>query len=228
MSKTKHILAFALAASALPAARADVVYQNNLGPFGVLNPGTVQVGDELVLAGSSRVLTSFSLQYFSSVTLSGNEQARVWLLANNGPALPGNPTALTPSGILYDSSPFAIGAASGGLTLNFDTSNGTLDPGIVLPNHVTLAVQFSGLEAGEMLGVSLSQVPTVGTSEADYWYNDPVNGWQLRVADTNVVGAVAINFSSGVQAVPEPSTWAMGITGGLLGLAFLRRRTSRK
>jgi hypothetical protein len=72
--------------------------------------------------------------------------------------------------------------------------------------------------------VDIYSPPDIGTDYWDYWQNDGT-GWTSR---TNVV---AMNFAARMdanEAVPEPSTLALSLVGGLGILAMVRRmrRTS--
>jgi len=70
------------------------------------------------------------------------------------------------------------------------------------------------------------QVGTTGT-----YVTNPTNIDTLAIgaySDTGVFGPITLTDQSGVQAVPEPSTWAMMVLG-FGGLGFLAyRRKDRK
>lgn len=213
--RTQILIGTALALATVSTLHADLVYRNSTTDLNQrLAAGTVEIGDELILAGTFRNLSSFDFQYYG-ISFSGNEQARVRLYANDGASI--DAKTFLPNTVLFDSGTFNVSATAGN-TLIFSTADGSLPNNIVLPNHVTLSVQFSGITAGEDAGVELYGPPTVGLSERDYWFRDPVNGWQTR---TNA--SVAINFGATVQAVPEPSTWALGLIGGIAGFLYMRR-----
>jgi len=216
--RTKNLLAASLMAAVLPAARAEIVYNNSTTDLSQrLTGGTVEIGDELVLGGTGRHLTDFSFEYYG-ISFSGNERAQVRLYANDGLAYSNNPAQLMPNTVLYDSGSFAVSATPRN-TLNFSVSGGSLPNTITFPDHITLSVQFTGIEAGESAGVDLYDPPTVGSSLNDYWYHDPSLGWQVR---TNV-GPV-LNFGAQISAVPEPSMWALFATAGACGYFMLARR----
>ncbi len=214
--RRKTLLPVLLVAACLPAARAEYVYRNSTVDLNTrFNPGLIEVGDEIILGGTLRNLTHFDFQYYG-ISFSGNEQARVRFYLNDGTAFGGDTNYLRPSTVFYDSGLFNISATARS-TLNFDLS---LD-GIVLPERFTWSVQFTGISGGESAGVDLYGPPSVGSSFNDYWYNDTGTGWEPR---TN---GVPINFAAQFQAVPEPSTWALGVVGGLCGFFLLRRRSDK-
>lgn len=211
------IWAATIAAALTPSLQADFVYQNSTGNLDQrLSSGIIEVGDEIVLDGTARFLTDFDFEYYG-ISFSGNEQAVVRFYYNDGPAFNGDVNALEPLTKFFDSGLFNVVATERN-TLNFSTADGSLPANIVLPDRFTFSVQFSGIEGGESAGVSLYSPPTIGSSVSDYWYNDPSTGWETR---TNV--NFAINFGARIQAVPEPSTWALGLLGTLAGLFFFRR-----
>ena len=223
--RTKHILAVALATTTLSAARAEVVYSNTnsyTANFGSI--GTTEVGDEIILGGTGRLLTDFSFQVYS-VSLSGNESVRLRLLYNDGGTYTGNPSYSgyqLPSGVLWDSGFFGVDlTVDGNHTIQYHVSDSSLPNNLWLPDSFTFAITFSGVTGGETVGVGLFSPPTVGASARDYWYHDPSTGWEPRTNEVQI-----LNFGAQVTAVPEPSVWSLSILGGLAGLFLLRRRAS--
>jgi hypothetical protein len=221
-NKTLLIAAvFSLAAAALPAA--TMVYNNGVSYSGFyLNPGTSEVGDEILLGSGPRVANSFQFEYYGSGLQSGgvnNEQFRVRFYQNDGAFLgsgPGGDTYL-PNTVFYDSGFQTLAAPtdpSGRNTYLFDLSYTNL----VLPDRFTWSVEFTGIDAGETAGVSIYDPPSVGNNLDDYWLRTG-GGWELR--GTN---GQPINFGAQITTVPEPSTYVIAILGGLCGLAVLGRR----
>ena len=187
---------------------ADLVYDNSSTDLLTrFNPGVNEVGDEIALGGSGRTVTNFIFQYYG-LNFSGNEQARVRFYLNDGASSSSGPRV--PSTVLYDSGLFAIGPTSRATLIFSDLS-------VTVPDSFTWSVQFGGIEAGESAGVDLYSPPTVGQNYNDYWDNTG-SGWQLR----NFSG-VPINFGARIEAVPEPSTTLLGLSGGLVGLIWARR-----
>jgi hypothetical protein len=196
----------------------ELVYDNSTTDLDTrFSVGNNLVGDEIILGGAGRRITTFSFQYYG-LTLSGNETAQVRFFANDGTEWlgPGQSGAFRPSTLLYDSGSFSI-VPTNRATLNFDL---TLD-NVVVPDNFTWTVEFAGVEAGENVGLDLYSPPTVGDSLSDFWFFE-AGAWELRTNATT-----AMNFGARFEAVPEPSVWALCIVGGICGF-FLVNRRSRK
>ena len=203
--------------------RAEVVYANSTNDLNArFDPGLVEVGDEIVLAGGARTMTDFNFQYWG-LNFSGNEFARVRFYANDGAASPAGP--LMPNSLLFDSGFFFI-LPTPRAVLDFNSaalsSGNVVDLTVPIPNSFTWSVQFSGITAGEAAGVDLYNPPTIGGNYDDYWDNN--GGWQYRYRGTN---AFPISFGARVTAVPEPSVLALGLLGGLAVL-IVRSRFQRR
>jgi hypothetical protein len=219
------LLPVVAAALLAPTAHAELVYNNSSNDLtNRFNPGTNEVGDEIVLAGGGRILTDFTFQYWGVFTNSGAD-ARIRFYANDG-STNGLPLgSQMPSTVLFDSGWFGIIPTNRATYMfnDFTLGGGNL---IALtgpvPTDFTWSVQFSGLTAGESAGVDLYSPPTVGTNYADYWDNT-VSGWELR-ASTN---GVPINFAARINATPEPGTLWLGLLGGLVFWG-LKVRNSRR
>lgn len=207
-NKTLCFSAIAAALTFVHAAKADIVYQNTTGDLStIFNPDTLEVGDEIILAGGGRSLTNFTFQY----TLSGGSAtAQLRFYNNDGTPFNGYNT---PETMFFDSGTFSIG--SGTHTLIFDADFGA---GLLLPDSFTWSVQFSNVGVGETAGLDLFNPPTVGNNYNDYWENDG-GVWTLK----ETTNGVPINFGAQVEVVPEPSTMALGLLGCAMGWGFLRR-----
>lgn len=204
--------ALSLGVSAL---RSATVYNNGVSYSGTyLNPGTQEVGDEVILGGVDRLLQHFIFEYYGT-GFSGNEQYRIRFYNNDG-AFIGNGTYL-PGTSFFDSGLQSLAAPSDPSnrnTYDLDLSG----QGILLPERFTWSIQFSGITGGEVAGISLYNPPSVGLSENDFWFNN-AGSWELR--GTN---PTAFNFGAQITAVPEPSTYVLAILGGICGFALITRR----
>ena len=77
------------------------------------------------------------------------------------------------------------------------------------------------MAADDSVGVDLYSPPVVGADYPDYWQNDGT-GWTL------MTNSPPMDFAARMEAtVPEPSTMALSVCGGL-GLLILARRLRRK
>lgn len=205
----------ALSASLLlgTTAFASVVYDNS-DPASSLNrsysPGNnIEFGDQVFLAGSDRRISDFTFDYFLSANASGNETGELFFYSNNGI------TGSEPGTTLYRSGSFSLGTGFQKVAAQALS--------VTVPNTFTWTVAFSGLDLGEQVGLLLSDPPTVGASLDDFWVKNTGGTWSTFTIDN---GATPGNFSARITAVPEPSTVALAIIGGLALFAGRFRRKS--
>lgn len=235
------VLVMTVMPSGAVAADGTVVYDNtsnrsdrwvsNLSP---INGRQIEIGDEISLAGSARIVTSFVFEYFGDITpgTAAGANAVVRFYANDGglhtPS--SGPAATMPQTLLWESQPFQVLG-------NKEFREVTISvPNIEVPNKLTWSVQFNGLTgaAGSQAGLTISDPVTVGAvlptsngsfllgSYSDYWgKTDPLraDSWALFVIPPN-----RANFHAKITAVPEPGTVALLATGGLAALVWRRRQ----
>src|ERR1051326_3728128 len=102
-----------LSLALVPRVYATVVFGNTTHDLLVrFEPGTLEVGDEILLGGSERYLTNFSFEFWgtnsadpSNTSFAGPVEARVRFYQNNGPSFNGYPS---PGTNFYDSGWFSI------------------------------------------------------------------------------------------------------------------------
>ena len=180
------------------------------------DPAAFEVGDEIVLQGFERYITSFTFQYWGE-GLSGGEQVQVKFYPNDGPLVS---LAASPGIAFYDSGPFSIGnTVRSTILLDSATlAENLLNPGqpVLAPSSFTWSVQFFNVAGAEKAGVDLYDPPSTGIDYNSYWEKDPLNGWLLK---TNAF-SIPMNFGARVEAVPEPNTVALGLGGALLVFLF--------
>ena len=193
----------------------------NLHP--VLN-AKLEVGDEIILAGTARTLTNFTFQYDTiGFPTNGTHLAELRFYRNNGPLFNGS---ASPGTVLLDVQ-FDIFNISTNNTLAFDNGNTFGPNGLLVPDRFTWSLQIYGMSNTESGGPSLFDPVTVGANFPDYWLNS--NGvWSLR---QNPGGTPPINFAArayATQAVPDSSgisTIALSVMGVLgFGLKGRNRR----
>jgi len=209
-------------------ASAATIYDNSVHDSNLRFAATNEIGDEIIFAGSERVLTNFSFEYWAlnngTTNASGfspTVSVRLRFYLNDGPAFN---TFATPGTVFYDNT-FSITTPTDRSTLVYTAGADFPAGGLFMPviSNMTWTVQFSGLDADDSAGLDVYYPPVVGTSPAelnnrrdDYW--DFGSG--SPVLKTNIVD---ISFGARFEAVPEPSTVVFGVLGGL-GLLVLGRR----
>jgi len=203
---------------------------SNLSP---LDRKQFEFGDEITLAGTARVVTSFAFEYFGDIApgTGANANAVIRFYANDGglhtPS--SGPAATMPGSLLWESAPFQVSGLS---TFNEVT---LAVPNIVVPDKLTWTIQFNGLSGvnGSQAGLTIADPVTIGAvlptsngtfligSFSDYWgKTDPAksDSWALFVIPPN-----RANFATRINAVPEPETVALASVAGLFLWLTLRR-----
>jgi hypothetical protein len=185
------------------------------------NPGLLEVGDEIILAGTERYLTSFSFEFWGAnldhpTTFAGAVEARVRFYQNNGSEFNGY---ATPGTTFFDSLWFPVSSPTDRSTFVF-TEGADFDAGgLYIPvDTMTWSVQFRGMDGTDSVGVDIFSPPDVGADYPDYWQND--GGWSL------LTNSVPMDFAAQMYAnsvVPEPSSAVLSLLGGLGILGFARR-----
>jgi hypothetical protein len=206
----------------LTGSAATTIFDNSVNDLSTrFDPGTTQVGDQILLASTERMLTMFSFEYWGVNTanptaFAGPVEARVRFYDNTGTAFNGYSS---PANSFFDSGWFSVNPTERS-TLVFAAGVDFPSTGLFIPvNEMTWSVQFQGMGATDTVGLDIYSPPTVGQDYPDYWEND--GGWMLK---TNTV---AVNFAAKMDAiVPEPSSAVLSILGGaalLLAAGRLRR-----
>lgn len=213
--KTASILTSLSIAVILPiSTHAETVYDNSVNdPEIRFLTGTAEVGDEINLGGSQRLLDTYSFEFFytnSSSSYSQSPSIKVTLYENDGPDFNSEPT---PGTVLWSSPTYTglIGSYTARSTLNF--TQGDFGSSILLTDTFTWTVQFGNLVSADEIGLDIYDPPVTGSSAPDYWI-DSGSGWELKVHPTDPLGN-PFNFAAVFTAVPEPSSIALVLLGGL-------------
>ena len=178
-----------------------LVYDNWTNDLGsTLGVGTEEVGNQITLAGTERYASRFALQYWGSNTVGaafgGSVSAEVRFYANDGPVLGNNPAA--PGTPIYDSGPLGISATpNGAIVLEEFELSAVVPLTNALPDSFTWTVQFEGMTADDVVGLSLFGPPVAGQSLDGYWAQG-TNGWQWEGQGGGSFGGQLSAVSRGV------------------------------
>jgi hypothetical protein len=220
------LMGYCLSVSAVPVTIYDNSVNDLLKRF---NPGTAEVGDEILLAGSARQLTYFSFEYYGLATRStfaGNVQAEVRFYVNNGALFNGYPQ---PNGSsFYDSGLFSVPAPTDRSTFIFNAGADFPAAGLFIPaNDITWSVQFTGMGAGDEVGVDLYSPPVVGSDYPDYWEKNAGPGWTLKQQLSGVPSDFAALMRA--ESVPDATGFEIVVisTLGLLLFGALGQNKAR-
>ena len=189
----------------------ETVYNNISQYLNTYETDPREYGDQIHLAGSSRIVTAFSFRYFGNFTVTGDEQAIIRFYANDRPY---DAFRQQPGTLLWQSGFFPV---SPGQQLR------TLLPGgeVEVPDIFTWTVEFRGLGAGEDAGLLVYGPATVGSSFNEFWIRTGQNRFDTFMYPG---GTPRADFYAQVIAVPEPGTFALLAIGACL---FLGRKKLR-
>jgi hypothetical protein len=174
------------------AAQAEFIYDNSDTGGTNVYYSVVEYGDEIILGGTSRVISQFLFEYYGDFAPAGDEIARVRLYKNDGPK-----TAVgdsTPGTVLYDSGDFSL--SPGYQTKAFSGLN------INVPTDMTWTIQFGGLSGdnGDRAGLVFRDTPSTGSSYDDFWLKQNT-GWQLFSWN----GSPVANFAARIVSGSDPT-----------------------
>lgn len=198
-------VAFAAAISLSQAVSASVVYENSGSHSNFSSTKAAEIGDQVTLAGTDRVVTQFKAEFFLD-SFAGGESVTVRFYDIGLDNKPGN--------LLLTSQTTALSAAGFG-TINVSGIS------VTVPDSFVWTVAFDGLNVGESAGLVLNSTPSIGSSDGTFfWVKD---GGLFKSLSTG--GGVSDNFAAQVTAVPEPGTWALLLTGvaGLTAFGYRRK-----
>jgi hypothetical protein len=188
-----RLIVLSLLISNLVQSKAEFIYDNSdTGGQDVYYSG-LEFGDEIVLGGTSRMVSEFLFEYFGDFQPSGDETARIRIYRNDGPKTATGDSM--PGTLLLDSGAFSV--APGWQTKKFAGLN------VAVPGGMTWTVQFGGMTGalGDRAGLVLRPIPSVGTSYDDFWLKN--NGaWQLFSWN----GSPVANFAARIVSGAEPTS----------------------
>jgi hypothetical protein len=183
---------------------AAIIFDNSVNDLHArFEPGTLEVGDELILAGTERYLTNFSFEFWGENSadanvFAGEITARVRFYLNDGPPFNGY---LTPGTVFYDSDWFPVPGPTSRSTFVFVAGSDFPAEGLYLPSsRMTWSVQFQGMGTTDSVGVDLYSPPIVGLDFIDYWERH--EDWLLRTNFVSMNFAARMEASALSQAAP--------------------------
>jgi hypothetical protein len=200
----------------------EVVYDNLATPLGNYLGGFAyeEVGDDVTLAGTSRILGSVTVAY-AGFNFDGDETLTLTLYLMNGPPTPASFGFNTPGTVLFSATVPILSTI--GSTITFLDASGS----VVLPDVVGVGVSFAGVDfdptgAGSDAGPLLYDPPAVGSSLDDFWlrgFPNPGDPWGLYTFG----GSPPINLGLQITTVPEPATMFL-LGAGMMGVGVTARR----
>ena len=199
-------VAFASVLALNQAVSAAVVYEDS-GFTQFSNPQGVEIGDQIKLAGTDRIVTEFKTQFFLSAA-SGDEGVTVRFYNVGAGNTVGDLIYVSPEKNITKEG-FGTIAVSG--------------ISVAVNDSFVWTVTFNGVNGTtEQSGLlhSLNSAPAIGSSDDFFWAREG------GIFKSKATDGLNDNFNAQVTAVPEPGTWALLLTG-VAGLgAFGYRRKS--
>ncbi len=187
-------------------ALADTIFDNSQSDINTrFNPGTFEVGDQIVLAGTARYLTNFSFEYWGTNSsaagnpaFSGDVQARIRFYKNDGPVFNGY---ATPGTCFWASDWFAISPTERNILVFTPGADFPAD-GVYLPStEMTWSVQFRGMEETDVAGIDFYSPAVTGADYPDYWQRpNQKSSWTL------MTNTVPTDFAAKMQATTLPES----------------------
>ena len=207
-----------------------------------------EVGNEIYLSSNpnNNYITNFTFEYFGNSGLysgatnfAGNVQVDIKFYLQTGPLVNGylSPSA-TPfyewNSATADGGAFAGSSVANPSIANYfslqleDFSGYAADPliyqqGLYVPyspnEQLTYTITFTGLAAGDSIGLGTTAGPTVGVANNGYWFkNSAGDSFEYL---TNGVNDTTM---AEIQAVPEPTSMALVGIGAMSLLVAAKRR----
>ena len=177
----------------------DVVY-NSTSAYNYYNDAVgVEVGDEVNLGLSSRMLTTFDFEYWSDIAAGQSATGLIRIYSNDGADYPGTGGTIAaskmPGRLLYQSDPITIANGLNSVSIS--------DILLVVPDTITWTFK---VETADSLnaGVVFSRTADSGTSLDDFWLKTS-GGWELNRGGGLTDTSTKNNFRARVLAYNHAS-----------------------
>jgi len=185
-----------------------------------------EFGDRIQLApaGMSGWVTEFYFGYYAQMATVGGQKAALRLYANDGPVTAYSAGQNTPGSKLFDSAAIGqyVSLSAGWNTAHFQ-ANSLLIP---IPDSLTWTVEFTGLQSGDVAGLTMFGTGTVdvGSSGSDFWAKEGGVWGSYTIPGPPVK---PVNFEARMVAIPEPGVLQLALLAGAgwLGWLIFRRRS---
>lgn len=209
MTRAVRLIAIVIAVSAT--GMAATVYSNTTTDTGdtlaYSANGFTQIGDQIQLAGTQRLATQATVQFFNDGT-TGTFDATLRFFNVGAPV----------------GSQIGSNFVVTGISIN---ANDILDeswvlPGLLVPDNLIFTVSVANESAGvDIVGLDMFEPPTIGSSDPTFAIaNDGTNFVKAPTANEDVFFDLEATSSS---AAPEPATLGFAALG-LLAVGILRPR----
>jgi hypothetical protein len=182
---------------------ATIVYDNLTGPDEAVHSGWFdsEMGDQVTLAGTERVLTEIAIEYrgdFLDHGLDGDEFVSVQFYRNDGPAG-------APGSMFYQSAPIPILSPTS--TNDPQIFGGTITlslPNILAPDTFTWSImrfgQMSTTIGTDCVGLIAGGIPSTGASDDFVWYRHLGDAWTQTDLGTSELEVMS-NYHASISAI---------------------------
>jgi len=167
-----RLFVLAVAMSVWQAGAAEIVYDNSTDYLEADYESVDEYGDEVILAGTARIVTEIQLEYYADFVPNGNQLGRLRFYANTGPAWHDNLDYKMPASPPFYEDTFQVITGFQAVAITI--------PNVVVPDHFTWTVQFLGIsqtKTNDRAGLLFYDPPTIGQSFDDFWELLPNEGW---------------------------------------------------
>ncbi len=199
----------------------EVVYEN-VDPSRYLSnalPIIGEVGDEVELGGTARIITGLQFEYYGYWIPQGDERVTVRFYKNDGPTVDAFDNSHSPKTLIWEGS---LGLLSPGYQTRTFTNINKL-----VPSDFTIAFEFSGLAntTAEHAEILLYDPPTIGRSFGDYWQRTGPSTWGLDLTPP-IRDNFALKLYAGVEGAIKVTKGASNLNLTWLGTGFVPQQSS--